>query len=57
MDIQTSWYQRIYVLPDNAKCKITGKSPLDMDDCPECVFDFYGDYCIPELCENYTEGD
>ena len=44
----------IYVLPDCAKCTLTGKSPLDMDKCPALNFDDYGDVCCPVECDYYT---
>lgn len=55
MTIQTREGIKIYVLPDCAKCRATGKSPTDMEDCPICNFDDYGDICVPELCDEYIE--
>lgn len=45
----------IFVLPDHAKCKLTGQNPQEMDNCPICNFDDYGCLCVPELCEEYIE--
>ena len=57
MDIYTEDGQIIMCLPDNALCKVTGKSPHDMDKCP-LGFDKYDDcMCIPELCNEYEEGE
>ena len=47
----------IYVLPDAARCKCTGKSPLDMDECPQRKFDYLGCECWPGECEEYTEDE
>lgn len=46
----------IMILPDCAKCKLTGKSPLEMDECPMGFFQVDGeDICFPGECEEYTE--
>ena len=55
MKINTRDGVEIYVLPENAKCIRTGKSPLEMGKCPLCNFDDYGDECVPDVCEYYTE--
>lgn len=47
----------IHVLPDTAKCKHTGISPLDMDECPLRLFDTLGCECWPGECNEYTEED
>ncbi len=47
----------IYVLPDTARCKRTGKSPLDMDECPARMFDYLGCECWPGDCIDYTEDE
>ena len=47
----------IHCLPENALCDACGKSPLEIDRCPEYMFDDDGDYCMPEICQKYTEGD
>lgn len=47
----------IYVLPDSAKCKLTGKSPLDMDMCPMMQFDRFGMECWPGECDEYAEDE
>lgn len=57
MIIQTSDYINISILPDDAKCKLSGKSPMDMFECPSREYNFFGEICIPELCKYYTEGD
>ena len=44
----------IHVLPDAAKCKVTGMSPLEMDCCPLHEFDDQEE-CWPCMCEQYTE--
>lgn len=57
MDIYTKDGQIIMCLPDSALCKVAGKSPHDMDKCP-LGFDKYDDcMCIPELCNEYEEGE
>lgn len=45
----------IYVLPDTARCRCTGQSPLDMDECPLRKFDYLGCECWPGECDEYTE--
>lgn len=55
MNIRTTDGIRIHCLPDNAKCARSGRSPEDMDKCPTYNFDDFGEYCVPELCEYYTE--
>lgn len=46
----------IMVLPDCAKCKLTGESPLEMGECPMGFFqDGDEDICISGECEEYTE--
>ena len=55
MDIKTAEGLDIYVLPENAVCLESKQNPLNTDKCPLCCFDVYGDCCIPELCERYTE--
>lgn len=57
MNINTPDGISVFCLPDNARCKISGESPCDMDCCPICNFDDYGDFCVPELCDEYTEVD
>ena len=47
----------IYILPDSAKCKCTGVSPLDMDACPLHRFDDFGMECYPGECDEYTESE
>ena len=55
LEVQTSDGIRINVLPDDAKCKITGTCPLEMDNCPIYNFDDRGDVCVPEMCVEYEE--
>ena len=55
MDICTQYGQKIFCLLDNARCKLSGRSPYDMDRCPTCNFDTFGDMCVPELCDKYEE--
>ena len=55
MNIRTQWGDKIFCLPDCARCRITGKSPEDMDSCPIINFDDFGDECVPELCDEYEE--
>lgn len=47
----------IYVLPDTARCRCTGISPLDMDACPMRRFDYFGMDCWPGECDEYTEDE
>lgn len=51
MTVKTSDGIRIYVLPDCAKCKITGEHIDDMDECPCCD----SGICTPDTCFNYDE--
>lgn len=55
MNINTRDGIEIYVLPEGAKCMRTGKSPLKMEKCPLVYFDDYGEECVPDVCEYYTE--
>ncbi len=45
----------LFCLPSCAKCKISGKNPEKMENCPIRKYDDLGDECIPEDCEHYTE--
>ena len=56
MDICTECGQKIFCLPDNARCRLSGKPPHETEKCPICNFDDYGDVCVPELCDEYGEG-
>lgn len=57
LDIYTKDGQLIMCLPDNAICKAEGKSPHDIDKCP-LGFNEYDEYmCIPEMCNEYEEGE
>ena len=40
-----------FILPDGAKCKLTGHNPLDMEECP-CLHE-----CCDGNCVYYTEED
>lgn len=55
MNINTPDGIEIYILPKGAKCRRTGISPLEMEKCPLWYFDDYGDECVPDVCEFYTE--
>lgn len=55
LNVRASATIDIYVLPDTARCKCTGKSPLDMDECPRRMFDYLGCECWPGECDEYTE--
>lgn len=55
MEIKTKDGIDIYVLPPCAWCKVAKKDIEDMDACPMCNFDDFGDICVPEICEHYTE--
>lgn len=55
MDIKTKDGISITVLPDCARCTIAKKNPLFMTSCPCYNFDDFGDICVPELCDHYTE--
>ena len=55
MNIRTQWGDMIHCLPECARCRITDKSPEDMDTCPILNFDDFGAECAPELCEQYEE--
>lgn len=57
LNVRASATIDIYVLPDAARCKCTGKSPLDMDECPLRRFDTLGMECWPGDCDEYTEED
>ena len=55
LDVITAEGMEIHMLPENARCRISGKCPLEMDACPILNFDDYGFYCVPELCDEYDE--
>lgn len=55
MNIKTEDGIIIFCLPDCARCKVCGKSPVEIDECPLHKFDVNGDKCVPELCEEYEE--
>ena len=57
MDIYTMCGQQIFCLPDIARCKLSGKSPHDMDECPLRHDKYDSDMCIPEMCNEYEEGE
>ena len=45
----------VFVLPDGAKCRDTGKSPFDMSECPcGCLHDGLP-ACYPGECPDYSE--
>ena len=55
MDVMTKDGIKIYCLPDTAKCKWEDRNPLFIRSCPLYNFDYKGDICVPELCDEYTE--
>lgn len=55
MNIRTACGIDIHCLPDGARCKCTGKSPTEMEECPIYNFDDFGEECVPELCAEYEE--
>ena len=55
MNIRTKNGIKIFCLPDNACCTQCGEHPADMFKCPIRNFDYFGDECVPELCDCYTE--
>lgn len=55
MDIKTEYGDDIFCLPPCAWCKVAKKDIEDMDTCPLCNFDDFGDICVPSLCDHYTE--
>ena len=54
MSVQTDDGIEIYCLPDYARCDISEKSPLDMDECPGLYFE-QGCECHPDVCPHYKE--
>ena len=56
MNIMTSDGIEIYVLPDCAKCELSGKSPEQMDECPIRYKTGFED-CMPGECPYYTENE
>jgi len=50
MEIKTIDGIEIYCLPDGAKCKLAGVSPVELTDCPKGGWE-----CCPESCEFYEE--
>lgn len=57
LSVRSHYTKYIHVLPDTARCKCTGKSPLDMDECPRRMFDALGCECWPGECDEYTEDE
>ena len=55
MIILNSSADEIPELSEKAICKKSNEHPEDMVECPLCKFDYYGDICIPELCNEYDE--
>ena len=55
MDIRTSDGIKIFVLPENARCELSGQSPEDMLDCPLGLCSEYNGDCVPDVCEHYIE--
>ena len=57
MEIKTEEGLDVFVLPECARCRLTGENPMDMDCCPISKVDDFGDVCMPEMCDEYQEGD
>lgn len=65
MEVKTVGGIDIFCLPDCAVCKLSGKSPFDMEQCPldfcssEDEEEFYNNdrphICYPEICSEYCE--
>lgn len=55
MNIMTEHGITIGCLPDNARCKVYNENPEKMNRCPIYNFDDFGEYCVPDLCDMYTE--
>lgn len=55
MEILTEHGIIIHCLPDNARCKVCNENPEEMTRCPIYNFDDFGEYCVPNLCDEYTE--
>ena len=55
MEIIDAYGGRMFVLPDDARCRCTGENPMYMSDCP--YTEYFDGSCCPELCDFYTEGD
>lgn len=55
MTVQKSDGSEIIALPNTAKCRRTGKSPLEMNFCPRRDFDDQGVYCVPDVCSDFSE--
>lgn len=55
MEVLTECGVQIFCLPDSAKCKVTGENLNLMINCPICNFDDYGEICVPDLCDEYSE--
>lgn len=45
----------IIALPNSARCRRTGKSPLEMNFCPRRDFDDDGVFCVPDVCADYSD--
>ena len=56
MEIHISGIE-VNALPENARCKKTGENPMRMSKCPILNFDDKGQYCVPELCDEYEEAN
>jgi len=55
MDILTKDGIEIISLPLMAICTIANEDIEGMIECPIKNFDDFGNICVPELCEHYTE--
>lgn len=54
MIVQNSAGEEILALPGSAKCRRTGKSPLEMNFCPRRDFDDQSVCCVPEICQDFV---
>lgn len=55
MEYRTGDGVRFDVLPEGARCTYTRKHPDNMDSCPTCNFDDFGNVCVPDVCGYYHE--
>lgn len=55
MKVQTIFGEEIIAMGHKARCRRTGKSPLEMNYCPQRYFDEFGVYCVPDVCSDFSE--
>lgn len=55
MQVLTDEGIKIDILPDCARCNVTGLNPEYMGECPMRYFDFLGLVCRPNSCDEYEE--